>query len=212
MPCHGLSGCFQHAEVNIGWYPFRATRETEVRTLPGGGIILKLLVAAEGIGVQSARNPDRHDKPPMRESVIGVDGAKWVWCYSRYLSKTGWVRFADIEYHSDAAKHPLGGPAGIDFEVGRTVPRSKSVSGCGDKTHLHGDDLIRVVDAREVYLRYSPRGTAFHYLHRGDRVKLCLVNGPHGFVCVTVDKTVLPFSTAKPGSSGWTSQSALKRT
>jgi hypothetical protein len=164
------------------------------------------LAPGAGIGVQSARNPKRSPNPPQRQSVIGVDGARWVWCYSRAGSQTGWVRFDDIEYARDLSKPPLSGPARLDFEVGRTHPKAKKPSGCGKPSPTKP---LRRVKSVDTYLRYSPRGTAFHHLHEGDLVRLLLVNGPQGFAFCEVRKVGCN-ATAKVGSRGWILQNSLE--
>jgi hypothetical protein len=204
MPCHGIAGAFQHDDVKIGWYPYRAIRTTEIRSLPGAGDVRKTLAPGEGIGVQSVRNPTGSSFPAQRQSVIR-SGKQYVWCYSRSLSKTGWVPFFDIEYHPDANKPPLGGPAGIDFEVGRSRPVQKKPSGCGKVSKTKP---VRRVAAEDTYLRYSPRGTAFHNLHRGDRVKLLIVDGPSGFAFCQVVQ-IGHGATVYRGTRGWILASSL---
>lgn len=202
-PCHGLSGAFGHPAVRIGWYPYRARWATEVRTRPqrGGGSLLKSVRGGAGLAYQSTRNPDHeplnpHHRPPIKND----DGELFAWVYTRAGTIAGYVPLGDIEVDPDAASKPeLLGPAGRDWEVGRTLPLLKKKSGCGELSAVRP---IREVKARETYLRYSPRGTAFHYLHRGDLVKILIVNAGHGF-CFGEVVGVSPYSGARIGSRGW---------
>ncbi len=205
MTCHGFERAFQHDEVRIGWYPYRALVETQIRTMPGAGPVKGVLAPGEGVGRQSVRNPVG-STPKQRPSVRGADGDAYCWVYSRYRSNTGWVRALDIEHQADPAKKPLTGPAYLDFEVGRTEPGPKKPSGCGRPSPTKP---VRRVDVTDTYLRYSPRGTAFHYLHRNDTVRLLLVNGPQGFAFCEV-LTTSRSSACKPGAQGWVLASSLK--
>ena len=59
----------------------------------------------------------------------------------------------------------------------------------------------RTVTAAAVYLRYSPDGTAWDYLLRGEDVEL-VCHGPRGFDGVQVPGT---------GAAGWVDAAALGR-
>lgn len=210
-PCFGIYRAFQHPSVCIGWRPYRAVRETQIRTQPGAGQLVKVVPKGGGIAVQSARNPERSAEPPTRLPHVRNDGKEFVWCYSRAGTLQGWVAKEDIEYHQDLTKPPLDGPAGYDFEIGRPRedggwgPREKKPNGCG-KISL--TKPLRKVIADETYLRLSGRGTAFHYLEKGDIVKLYIVDGPAGFAfCEVV--SAFPGSSAKRGTRGWILQESL---
>lgn len=200
MSCHGVKGAHQHPDVNIGWRLGAARRATEIRTKPGRGEVVGRLDAGDGCGIQTVRNPARRAKPATRPPVKGADGNMYIWIYARDGSDTGWVREGDIaRMPANPDRPPLRGPAGLDFEVGRTLPRPKRPSGCGK---VSARKPTKTVDAREAHLRYSPRGTSFHYLHRGDRVKVLLANAAQGFHCVQVVKTDGDNS-AREGARGW---------
>lgn len=201
MSCHNIEGAWQHQEVVIGWYPYTVLRSTPVLTKPGGGNLIGTLGQGNGIGLQSVRNPSHSKTPSKRPLVRG-----YAWCYSRSQGWAGWVKFDDIKFDQNPSKPPLKGPAGLDFEVGRTKPAHKQPSGCGSVSKTKPK---RCVDSRETYLRYSPRGTAFHYLHKDDVVKLLIVDGPQGFAFCEVLK-VSTGSAAKKGSRGWILAEALK--
>lgn len=206
MTCHGYDRAYTHPEVRIGWWPLRAVRETRIVTASLEGRTLKILQPGAGLGRQSVRNPRGLLAPSPRPAVVGADGYSYVWCYSRAGTITGWVRRQDVEVDPDSlSKPPLLGPGGLDFECDRTTPRIKLPSGCGD---VSSRKPLRKVAARDTYLRYSPRGTAFHYLRRGDVVRLILVDGPHGFAfCEVV--SVGPGSLCRPGAQGWVTQVSL---
>ena len=211
MTCFDVPDAFGHREVNIGWFPFRAKRDTEIRTIPGAGNLIAPAPAGKGLGVQSVRNPDRKDIIPRRKAEPAADGRPWVWCYRRQGAKTGWINFDDIEPDADKSKPPLTGPARLDFEVGRTSPGPHSASGCGrDVRGRPRAERVRVVKAQDVYLRYSPRGTAKHYLHDGEEVLLLLVDGPHGFAFAEVLASS-DGNPAKPRTRGWILAAALRQ-
>ena len=201
MSCHGIEGAFQHPDVNIGWRRGTARAATTIRTKPGAGVVLHELDAGDGCGIQSVRNPDRDADPVTRPSVAGAGGQDYIWVYARDGGKTGWVRRADVERlpPSDDG-HPLGGPTKLhlDFEVGVTTPKPKRPSSCGRPSPTQPN---RTVTAAELHLRYSPRGTSFHYLHEGDMVQVLLVDAA-GFSFVKVVEAA-PDGSARPGSRGW---------
>lgn len=88
MPCPttgtAIDGAYRHSDVNIGWYPFRTTRATDIRTLPGEGTghMLEALDKGTFVGVQSERNPHMH-KDPERRKAVARDGKQYVWGYRR---------------------------------------------------------------------------------------------------------------------------------
>lgn len=206
MPCHNIDGAHQHGDVNIGWFPFKVTRPTVILSKPGAGTILRTITAGKGIGVQSARNPDCKPNPPQRRAVVGADGRHYYWCYAREGAKTGWIEVDHVAFDRDLNKPPLSGPAGEDFEVGRTKPTRGRGPGCGK---LSQSKPTRIVDATTLHFRYSPRGTSKHYLHRGDRVRVLIANSPHGFHLVQVLKAASDGS-VRAGMRGWVLAEELK--
>lgn len=201
MSCHGLTGAFQHKDVNIGWRLGEAKVETRIRTKPGGGEVLHVLEVGRRCGIQSVRNPDRKPDPETRPSVTGANSHTYIWVYARKSGKTGWVRSDHIQRTGPIdPEHPLGGPTpqGHDFEVGVTEPKPKGPSACG---HRSTNTPTRTVEAQEMHLRYSPRGTSFHYLHQGDKVKV-LLDGASEFSFVEVTHAA-PDGSAKRGTRGW---------
>jgi hypothetical protein len=205
--CHGFAKAYQHPDVRIGWAPYVAVTETEIRSNPGGGTLLKSLIKGGGVGYQSVRNPTGSLNPELRLPVH-VYGEEYAWVYSRAGTITGWIRLADIAPDPNAgSKSPLRGPGGFDFEIGNplTPPLPKRPSGCGS---ISKTKPLRRVASRETYLRYSPRGTAYHYLHKDDIVRLLLVDGPHGFgFCEVVEAR--QGSPLRPGTRGWIQQMSL---
>ncbi len=205
--CYGVARAFQHPDVVIGWGPFVAIRPTEIRTNPGAGTLLKTLPKGGGMGYQSVRNPTSDPSPPLRLPVT-VYGEKYAWVYSRAGTQTGWVKLADIAPDpNSASKPPLLGPGGWDFEIDRTPPRVKKPNNCGK---LSATEPLRQVQATEVYLRYSARGTAFHYLHEGDVVKLLIVNAEHKAFAFVEVQEARQGSPLRKGTRGWVQQVALK--
>lgn len=211
--CHGIKRAYQHPDVCIGWYPMRTTEPTVIMTDPVNGTVIKELIQHAGVGRQSVRNPAALPEPEPRLAVSGPNGKRYLWCYSRAGSYTGWIDAALLEKDPDAAsKSVLLGPGGFDFEVGRprdngwVGPLPKRASGCGEVSKTQP---LRRVKARDTYLRYSPRGTAFHYLHKGDVIKLLIVDGPHGFGFGEI-VSVAEGSLLKVGTRGWVTQISLE--
>lgn len=208
MPlCHGLDRAFQHIDVRIGWFPMRAKQEVWITSKPNGGFKLKKVPRKGGVALQSARNPTGSATPPKR---LPVDGCAWV--YSRAGTITGWVPLSALELDPDAAsKPPLLGPAGYDFQIGRLNrngeygPLPKKSNSCGK---LSRTKPLRMVEAHTTYLRYSGRGTAFHILHYGDKLRLYIVDSNSGFAFGEVTYAT-PGSSVKVGSRGWIMQESL---
>lgn len=208
MGCHNVDRAFQHCDVNVGWRPMLTTQATPVRSKPGAGIILDTCRAAEGVALQSVRNPRAIDNPARRPSIKGSDGHRYVWGYKRAGAKTGWMRADHVGPDPGFAGKPFAdGPASEDFEIGRQHCTRASRSGCGKKSLTKP---VMVVTAEKVHYRYSPRGTSVHYLHSGDTVRVLLVNGPHGFHFAEVI-TAAHDGSARKGMRGWITANSLTR-
>ena len=191
--------CFTQYEVNIGYYPNRISREATLRDGPGEQFrILQRLDAGQRVGRQSVRNPDRSRTPPRRDSRN-----RYAWVYVLQGGRGGWVR-TDV-----LVPDPGGwadGPASVDFEVGsapgvRHAPRSRPRPRFTLGRRVSGR---RVVDQRDIYLRYAARSTAFSYLDRGDVVALTW-RGRH-YSCVQV----VASAHTPEGTRGWVATAALR--
>lgn len=208
MSCHTIDRAFQHCDVNVGWFPYRATTATTVSSKPGAGVVIASCPAWDGLALQSVRNPSCSDHPRRRPPVKGSDGHMYVWGYKRYGAKTGWLRADLVEPDPNFASKPFAnGPAREDFEVGREHCEQGSRSGCGKKSLTKP---LMVVTAATVHYRYSPRGTSMHYLHQGDQVRVLIANGPHGFHFTQLVHAA-PDGSAKPGARGWIITNSLTR-
>ena len=202
MTCYGLDRAYMHPDVVIGWYPFAANVATEIRTSTHGrGRLLSPVRRGATVGVQSVRNPRSDPNPARRPDFDG-----YVWCYTLKGGFTGWVKLSDLVPRATPPESPLDGPGGYDFEVGKTLPRLKRPNGCGKLSLFRPK---RRVTATDVYLRYSGRGTAFHYLHEGDIVRKLISNGPGGYAFVEVVRTAEPGGPVFSGYRGWVSQTHL---
>lgn len=206
MSCHGIDGCFRGDEVNIGYRPYRATTATAVRT--GRGLDYATVVAlrpGQGLGRQTVRNPGHDDYPPDRPAQAGDDGRPWIWVYARSQGGSGWIPLADVQSTVSPPGRPCRGPAGFDFEPGLMPSKHGPRTTCGQRAlgplawrtrHVLG----------HVYVRWSPDGTAFDYLHAGDVVEL-RCRGPRAFAGVSVlEAAALP-----AGAGGWVDVAALRR-
>ncbi len=193
------SGCFTQYEVNIGYYPNHISREATLRDGPGEQFrILQRLDAGQRVGRQSVRNPRLSRSPARRDSRD-----RYAWVYVLQGGRSGWVR-TDV-----LVADPGGwadGPASRDFEIGRApgvrhAPRRRPRPRFTIGRRAGGR---RVVDERDVYLRYAARSTPFSYLDRGDVVALHW-RGVH-YVCVEVVKS----AQTPEGTRGWVASSALR--
>jgi hypothetical protein len=154
-------------------------------------------------GRQSVRNPGCADRPPLRRAE---NGFVWGYVLPPGHKKSGWLPLDAIEPHP-GAKRVACGPAGSDFD--RRDPRLCAPH-C-DGRPLRGVERARgrtTIAAREVYLRWSPRGTAFRYLLRGDEVRrLCRwESGAHDHTGIEV----VSGRWAGRGTRGWVITSSLR--
>jgi hypothetical protein len=205
MPCFGIDGLYSGHEVNIGYRPYRTVAATAIRNArdPTAGAVVEL-VPGQGLGRQTVRNPDHLDLPPDRPAEPGEDGRPWIWVYARREGGSGWIPEADTEpWHSPPGR-PCRGPAGLDFEPGAMPTKHGPHTSCGSRAVMPRRLRERTVRAVDVYLRYSPDGTAWEYLLQGDRVQVeC--HGPRAYAGVTV----LQARNVAGGAAGWVAQEAL---
>ena len=193
------SRCFTQYEVNIGYYPNRTTREATLRDGPGEQFrILQRLDAGQRVGRQSVRNPRRRRSPARRDARN-----RYAWVYVLQGGRSGWVR-TDV-----LGPDPGGwanGPADEDCEIGsapgvRHAPRRRPRPRFTIGRRVSGR---RIVNERNVYLRYAARSTAFTYLDRGDVVALHWRG--RSYVCVEV----VASAHTPVGTRGWVSSGALR--
>lgn len=192
-------GCWTQYETNIGYYPNRVTRDATLRDGPGGGFrVLQKVDVGQRVGRQSARNPQRSSRPPRRDSRNG-----YAWVFVLQGGRSGWVA-TDV-----LVVDPGGwadGPANEDFEIGdapgvRHSPRERRKPRFTLGRAASGR---RIVDQRDVYIRYAPRSTAFGYLDRGDVVALRWLG--RQYACVEVVHS----DHTPEGTRGWVPRSALR--
>jgi hypothetical protein len=197
-------------EVDVAYEPWRAAGLARMRVGPSPTAPVVLardeeVIVEPGLhfGRQSTRNPRCVDHPALRAAV---DGFAWGYVLPPGHRKSGWIPL-------DVLERDLGfpglacGPARADFD--RRDPTS--CRGHCDGRPLLGVELVggdAVVAAREVYLRYSPRGTAYRYLVRGDRVlRLCRWrSGNHDYTGIDVRAA----RWSQRSSRGWVITSALR--
>ena len=207
MSCHGIDGCFRGDEVNIGYRPYRTIRDTALRSGPGAEFaVVVALDAGQGLGRQTVRNPDHLDLPPDRPAATGTDGRPWIWVYARRHGGSGWIPLADTEPTTSPPGRPCRGPAGFDFEPGVMPSKHGPHTTCGSRAVGPAKWRRRRIGVPSAYLRWSPDGTAWNYLHSGDAVEV-RCHGPRAFAGVTV----IASRTVDPGESGWIEESALTR-
>ncbi|HEY6758257.1 MAG TPA: hypothetical protein VI318_02160 [Baekduia sp.] len=208
MSCHGIDGCFRGDEVNIGYRPYRAIRDTAVRTGRGEAFAAVVsLRAGQGLGRQTVRNPGHLDLPPDRSPATGADGEPWIWVYARSHGGSGWIPLADAEPATSPPGRPCRGPAGFDFEPGLMPSKHGPHTTCGRRVLGSLRRRRRCVGWSAAYLRWSPDGTAWEYLHADDVVEL-RCHGPRDFAGVTVVSS----ASVATGQSGWIEERALAHT
>jgi hypothetical protein len=152
------------------------------------------------VGRQSVRNPGGSSVPPMRGARNG-----FAWVYVLDGGDAGWVPERLLEPDRGGW---ADGPASVDFEVGVAsgvahAPRVKKQPQFRLGWPVKDD---RLITGREVYLRYAPHGTAFHYLLDGD-VVYRRWRHPLGYVCVRVWAS----QTVPSGTTGWVYGRGLKK-
>ena len=99
-----------------------------------------------------------------------------------------------------------GHEVNIGYRPYRTTRPTAIRVACGTRAMGPARLRARVVAATDVYIRYSPAGTAWDYRLRGDRVEL-RCHGPRGFDGVTVvSSRHLPAA-----ATGWATAGALTR-
>jgi hypothetical protein len=205
VPCHGIDGLFSGHEVNIGYRPYRAVRDTAIRVGRDARLqAVTPLHPGQGVGRQTVRNPDHDDLPPDRPPERDAGGREWVWVYARRQGGSGWIPLDDIEPTTSPPGRPCRGPAGFDFEPGVMPSKHGPHTTCGSLAWGPRRWRRRRVRWPNPYLRYSPDGTAWDRLLAGDRV-LVRCHGPRAFAGVTVLESRL----VPEGSSGWIEEAAL---
>ena len=206
------TGIFGPDRVDVAYEPWEATGFARLRVGPSrqAPVVLvrgKEVTIRRGLhfGRQSARNPGCADHPALRRSV---DGFVWGYVLPPGHKKSGWMPLEILEQDRNT-KRVACGPAGADFD--RRDP-SKCPPHC-DGGPLQEEDVDRrtgraAIRAREVYLRWSPRGTAFRYLVRGDEVRLlCRYrSGPHDYTGLEV----VEGRWTPVGTRGWVLTSSLR--
>lgn len=169
--------CRSAAEVNMGYCAYVAAQNTALYTQPDlDSPKLEPLIEGQGFGRQSALNPQGSDHPPVGRVVNG-----FVRGYKRSTGISGWALLAHLEPDSREDIPALRGPAGLDFEVGRTRCRPRKRQRFPYRPTRR---VKRRVKAREVYGRWNPRGVFACYLRRGEVVVLRKKSWKQGYVCV----------------------------
>jgi hypothetical protein len=116
--CGGISDAWTKAAVNVAWYPYRTNKATTIYRAEGN--VIGTLQAGDTFSLQSTRNPDCLNSPPLRppRNYGGVD---YYWGYAASGSLTGWVKAADLTYDGESSCTRLcqDGPANEDFQAAR---------------------------------------------------------------------------------------------
>lgn len=199
MPCGKITGCWNTAEVNVGYFPYKLIVASAVRVAPNANAaaVLQLPRGAK-FGVQSTRNPGNSARPSMRPPRGG-----FVWGYSGSKGASGWVELAKLAEDKSGAVW-ADGPANADFQVGAQKPATgRRPSSCAGSD---GKDELRVIGVDDVYIRYAPQSTPFYYLERGDHIKIKW-RGRSRYCCVQVTKS----ESCPVGTRGWIPYASLRR-
>lgn len=195
MTCGNIQGAYSGHEVNVGWYGYKVAKNCHLRYGPGDNFeSVQQLKQGERVGVQSTRNPKSIDDPPKRPTVVDNAGRHWAWVYVKEGGKVGWVKVSCVcQIHS--ALPWARGPRGQDFHIGLEKATR------GPRTSCHGGrrNKVRVINADHVRLRYHPKGTAYHWLQKGDTVRELFRRSLDDYAVVTVINSEL----TKEGTRGW---------
>lgn len=230
VTCDGLAFAWTNAAVNIAYYPMQVATTTQLisgDTWGGGrGLVLATLDPLTKVGIQSTRNPNCLDTPPLRPAIDG-----WVFGYVRGAAGTetsvGWMRASDLILDAGLGSDCAIGSDGLGFQVAEN-PYSRDPSceplacpgqrSCRQANPIgEGDndcggtrvDYERTVDADTLQLRYAPAGPGRRYLHRGDRVRVLYESGrAGGWVFVQALTTAAP-DLSPVGVRGWVLASYL---
>lgn len=198
-------GCFDVDGVNVCYEPFRVVTATPLRRGPGTGgrvqdkdCVHRISIPVDAVFARmSTRNPGCAESVPLRHPTNG-----YVWGYGigafSGQDGFGWVPLSVLDTEADP--EPVCGPAHKDFD--RRWPydfgRCPEMKPCGQGRSGVGTTVGGNVPVRQqVYLRYAPSSTPYHWLEDGDRVTLlCRVGG---YLCVEVTRS----RTATIGARGW---------
>lgn len=196
MACGGLRGCWNTAEVNVGYFPYVLNQNAHIKVGPGDHFAnVASLHKGARFGVQSTRNPKSSNRPPRRPQKNG-----YVWGYSNARGTSGWINFSALSPDTSGQVW-ADGPASADFQVGA----QKAVHGSTSSCRGHSSSSHRTIDVVDTYLRYGPHSTPYLYLVKGDRVKEKW-RGTTGYVCVEV----LSSKTAHKGARGWIPYASIR--
>jgi len=193
FPLESVKGAYTQDQVNIGWYGYETTKNASIRVGPGHNFQEKIRLGPNRrVGVQSVRNPDGTDCPPMRPAMRDSNKAPWVWVYSDSI--VGWMMVSVLRERNDSVPWARG-PSGLDFHVGLETCRNVAKS----RTFGHRRNRVRTISADDVQLRYAARGTAMSYLQRGDGIRELYRRLQNDFIAVSVTQS----RTTPIGTRGW---------
>lgn len=189
MPCGGLRGCWNTAEVNIGYFPYILNQDAHIKVGPSDhhDNVVSLHKGAR-FGVQSTRNPSVSNRPAHRPQKNG-----YVWGYSHSKGTSGWINKTALTPDTSGAVW-ASGPADADFQVGAQKAVNRSTSSCRGVAGTR----VRTIDVIDTYLRYGPQSTPYFYVVKGDRVKEKW-RGTGKYMCVEIVSS----KTCPKGTRGW---------
>lgn len=200
--CGNVKGAFSTQDVNIGWYGYEVIRKNRLRVGPAEHFdAIQVVDVTKRVGVQSTRNPKGVDNPPRRPLHKDAHGKQWAWVYVRETGNQGWMKASCLKERKDSVPWAHG-PSRSDFHIGLEPCK------IGPRSSCHGvrKNRVRIINAREVFLRYAPHSTPYRYLQKGDSVRELFRRTANDYVAVSVVKS----ETAPVGSRGWVSVKSLQ--
>lgn len=212
MTCGGLGDAWTKSAVNIGYYPFKIKPGVNTNLYTCDNRPIEALGPGQGFAAQSTRNPGCIENPPLRPALNG-----FVFGYARGSAKSGWVPADALEFAGYDGGSCADGPASADFQVLHNPYDGckamacdgqlgcMAVNGANDGANDcggSGKNEDRTVAVDDLYLRYAPQSTAYHYLHNNDKVHVLYANAGGQWLFVEVTGTTCPALTPN-GTRGW---------
>lgn len=238
--CDGIKDAWKATADNVGYYPYKARNDMgEVEVIAGLGaglgdpeMLLTTLEPGDIFAVQSTRNPNCMDNPPLRTYKSGTG---LVFGYVPDKNIYGWIdpsqlSFAGYEMEDEACTDGPNIKKYPNFQVrhnpydncrempcntaeqlpdGSFNPRYNSCSAANSVEQDRSDcggARVEETDIRDVKvitpLHYSQLGTAHSFIYPGDKVKVLYIAKAAGWGFVEVTETSGAPLTNK-GDRGW---------
>lgn len=187
--CGNISGAFNSAAVNVGYYPFRIKQGVNTTLLSCEDRPLQGLAPGQGFAAQSTRNPHCSDNPPLRDPLAG-----YVFGYARGSGVSGWVPAEALEFVGYDGGACADGPTNSAWQVasnpydGCKAMPCDGVNTCAAANPIDPKDpdksaecsglafnFLRTVAVPSLMMHAAPGSNPIQYVHAGDQVKVVYV-------------------------------------